>query len=121
MKQLRHPNIVAFIDNDYGEASGEYDLYMEYCEKGSLFDLIEEKKGGNPGQETYVEEHYIWNVVIQLLAALYVCHYGEQPPSAIVEATETAPSAPIHRSAQIIHGDIKPKNSKCDRVLIGKD
>jgi serine/threonine protein kinase len=56
-KQLRHADIVAFIDNASGEASREYDLYVEYCEKGSLFDLIEEKKWENPGQKTYVEEH----------------------------------------------------------------
>lgn len=119
MKQLSHPNIVAFIDDDYDEASGMYDLYMEYCEKGSLFDLIEEKKQKRPDQKTYIEEHYIWEVVVQLLAALYVCHYGQQPPSAIVEGPEVALSPPLSRSPKIIHRDIRPKNSKSDEALIG--
>ena len=77
-KMLDHPNIVKF--NDFGQADNLFYFTMEYCDRGSVVDLIE-KRGGKLEREEATE------IILQILDGL---HYAHQKG--------------------LVHRDIKPAN-----------
>ena len=78
-KILNHPNLVQF--KDYGFDHNMFYFVMEYCERGSVTDLIEVRKG-----KLIIKE--ATNIILQILDGLHHAH------------TE-------HR---LVHRDIKPSN-----------
>ncbi|KAH7370826.1 kinase-like domain-containing protein [Rhexocercosporidium sp. MPI-PUGE-AT-0058] len=99
---LSHENIVRYIDMHVTERprDSEIRLYMEYCEHGSLKDLIEDRKVG----ENFVSENYIWSIVQQISAALKYCHFGLQKDQSL------QPERGEFNWTTILHRDIKPRN-----------
>ena len=72
---------------------------MEYCEGGSLQDLIDEKiKEG-----ALLPEQYVWNIASQLASALLYCHAG----SCVDEEGRLSEKSDWET---ILHRDIKPAN-----------
>ena len=75
LKELRHPNIVAYFERDHIKASQDLHLYMEYCGNGDLGRVIRDLKNKNQ----VCEEEFVWSIFSQIVSALYRCHYGEDP------------------------------------------
>lgn len=85
-KALNHPHIVQL--KDYGNSDGIFFLTQEYCENGSLADLMQ-RRGGRLSAEEAV------SIIVQVLAGLEAAH-----------------NTKIDRvkGRGLIHGDLKPSN-----------
>ncbi|KAF2839863.1 kinase-like protein [Patellaria atrata CBS 101060] len=115
LKELRHPNIVAYYEREHLKASQDLHLYMEYCGNGDLGQLIKNLKVKNQ----YAEEAFVWNVFSQLVTALYRCHYGEnapEPGARIMGLGNNAKPSKKNVNYMILHRDLKPEN-----VFLGED
>lgn len=80
---------------------------MEYCGGGDLAGLLKDlrKKG------TSLREEVVWSIYVQLVSALYRCHYGVDPPENPPNTRNQAPPPHI-RGNTVIHRDLKPENGK---------
>ncbi|MEL6494548.1 MAG: protein kinase [Cyanobacteria bacterium J06623_7] len=78
-KMLDHPNLVKF--DDYGEANGIFYFTMEFCDRGSIPDLMQ-KRGGKLSVKEATD------IILQVLDGL---HYA-------------------HTEKNLVHRDIKPGN-----------
>ena len=104
---LRHPNIIEYIDAcipraPYIESAS---LYIEFCELGTLQDLIEKYVHRNeqyPREQAYIPEPFIWHVLESMTSALVYIHHGILPDGMEVKVPRVWP--------QIVHRDIKPDN-----------
>ncbi|KAL6710854.1 G2-specific serine/threonine protein kinase [Coniothyrium glycines] len=115
LKELRHPNIVAYFERDHIKASQDLHLYMEYCGNGDLGRVIRDLKNKNQ----VCEEEFVWSIFSQIVSALYRCHYGEDPPAAGRNVMGLVGNAkPVRRSDRpmILHRDLKPEN-----IFLGDD
>jgi serine/threonine protein kinase len=112
LKELRHPNIVAYFERDHIKASQDLHLYMEYCGNGDLGRVIRDLKNKN----LMCEEEFVWSIFSQIISALYRCHYGEDPPAAgrnvMGLAVNAKPTRDARSKPMILHRDLKPENSK---------
>lgn len=110
LKELRHPNIVAYFERDHIKASQDLHLYMEYCGNGDLGRVIRDLKNKNQ----VCEEEFVWSIFSQIVSALYRCHYGEDPPAAgrnVMGLVGNAKPVRDPRKPMILHRDLKPENS----------
>lgn len=109
LKELRHPNIVAYHFRSHQKATQDLHIYMEYCGNGDLGMLIQDlKKKGH-----FAEEEFVWSVFAQIVSALYRCHYGEDPPPVgkrFMDKEERLLSK--KGNYMILHRDLKPENSE---------
>ncbi|KAJ4369008.1 G2-specific serine/threonine protein kinase [Neocucurbitaria cava] len=115
LKELRHPNIVAYFERDHIKASQDLHLYMEYCGNGDLGRVIRELKNKNQ----VCEEEFVWSIFSQIVSALYRCHYGEDPPPAgrnVMGLVANAKPVRDSRRPMILHRDLKPEN-----IFLGDD
>lgn len=111
LKELRHPNIVAYYERDHIKTTQDLHLYMEYCGNGDLGRVIQGWKTKNE----LAPEEFVWSILSQTVSALYRCHYGENPPPAgrnvmglgVTAKPKRDPSKPM-----ILHRDLKPENSE---------
>jgi NIMA (never in mitosis gene a)-related kinase len=76
---------------------------VEYCDGGDLGVYIEDLKTNNE----FAKEWLVWNVLAQLVSALYYCHYGADHSK--VEPNILKPKS---GDRTVLHRDLKPKNSK---------
>ncbi|KAF2873035.1 kinase-like domain-containing protein [Massariosphaeria phaeospora] len=108
LKELRHPNIVAYFEREHLKMSQDLHLYMEYCGNGDLGRVI--KRLDETKQ--LAEEDFVWSVFSQIVSALYRCHYGENPPATDRHVMGRAPDARPHGGStqMILHRDLKPEN-----------
>ena len=83
LRELRHPNIIRYVDRVLDKKNYVIYLIMEYAEGGDLAQYIAKCRK----QRRYIDEDLIWRVLTQLLLALHECH-----------------------SRKILHRDIKPGN-----------
>lgn len=105
LSQLKHDNIVEFYHWDYDSGSDILFLYMEYCSKGDLSQLIRYYKL----KRRYVPEELIWRIMVQILMALFRCHYGRDLPKLqTVYDVEEEPTK--SKGKVVIHRDLKPGN-----------
>jgi len=107
LSSLKHPNIVEYIHRDHIKQTQELFMYMEYCGGGDLGGVIKELKQ----KGKLAKEDFVWRILSQLLAALYRCHYGVDPP----EPGDSARPAESRLMASrtnptILHRDLKPEN-----------
>lgn len=113
LKELRHPNIVAYYERDHIKSSQDLYLYMEYCGNGDLGRTIKALKNKNQ----YAPEEFVWSVFSQLVSALYRCHSGQNPPDVGSNVMGLGNDAKPLRSKQaqfmILHRDLKPENGMC--------
>lgn len=115
LKELRHPNIVAYFERDHIKISQDLHLYMEYCGNGDLGRVIRDLKNKNQ----MCEEEFVWSIFSQIVSALYRCHFGEDPPAAgrnVMGLGANAKPVRDHRRPMILHRDLKPENSECLQI-----
>lgn len=112
LKELRHPNIVAYYERDHLKGTQDLHLYMEYCGNGDLGRVIKNLTLKNQ----FAEEEFVWSIFSQLVTALYRCHYGEDPPEVGRHIMGLGNNAKPLKSKQghymILHRDLKPENGK---------
>ncbi|KAJ9635509.1 G2-specific serine/threonine protein kinase [Coniosporium tulheliwenetii] len=110
LKELRHPNIVAYYERDHLKGTQDLHLYMEYCGNGDLGRVIKNLTLKNQ----FAEEEFVWSIFSQLVTALYRCHYGEDPPEVGRHIMGLGNNAKPLKSKQghymILHRDLKPEN-----------
>ena len=70
LKDLRHENIVRFIDKFKDDTTKRFYIVMEYCAGGDLAQLIKKNKH----ERQYLSEDHIWKMFFQICVALYQCH-----------------------------------------------
>ncbi|KAK0640228.1 G2-specific protein kinase nim-1 [Lasiodiplodia hormozganensis] len=116
LKELRHPNIVQYIDRVHLKTSHDLHVYMEYCGNGDLGAVIKRLKS----KRQVADEEFVWSIFSQLCAALYRCHYGQDPPDAgrnvLGLGNNAIPIKEKQRHITILHRDLKPEN-----VFLGED
>ncbi|CAI5759380.1 unnamed protein product [Candida verbasci] len=120
LRELNHPNIVKYYKHDHLPDLKSIHIYMEYCQGGDLSHIINNFKKNNEK----VPEEFIWSVMIQILLALYRCHYGIDCKKVNLFKNEQqhANSPIINQDSVIIHRDIKPDNifiSKTNTIKLG--
>jgi NIMA (never in mitosis gene a)-related kinase 2 len=110
LKELRHPNIVAYYEREHLRASHDLHLYMEYCGNGDLGRVIKNLKLRNQ----WAEEDFVWSIFSQTVSALYRCHYGQNPPDAGSNVMGLGNDAKPTNKPQltILHRDLKPENGE---------
>ena len=108
LESLRHPNIVQYCHRQHLKSSHDLHLYMEYCGNGDLGGYIRKLKDKN----CLADESFIWSILAQLVAALYRCHYGEDPPPPGKESGIRKGRALMSKQGHtvILHRDLKPEN-----------
>ncbi|KAK8215969.1 calcium/calmodulin-dependent protein kinase type 2 beta chain [Phyllosticta capitalensis] len=116
LKELRHPNIVAYIDRVHLKSSHDLHVYMEYCGNGDLGQVIKKLKS----KRQYADEEFVWSIFSQIVCALYRCHYGDDPPEAgknvMGLGNDAIPNRDKQKNLMILHRDLKPEN-----VFLGAD
>lgn len=118
LKELRHPNIVAYYEREHLKASQDLHLYMEYCGNGDLGKVIKSLQTKNQ----FAEEEFVWSIFSQTISALYRCHYGEDPPAAgrnVMGLGNNARPRGRTDKPMILHRDLKPENSKYHNTTRG--
>ncbi|SCV01960.1 LAME_0G19658g1_1 [Lachancea meyersii CBS 8951] len=102
LSQLKHENIVEFYEWD-SDKNVLY-FYMEYCSNGDLSQMISNFKK----ERKYIPEKLVWRIMVQILTALYRCHYGTDlvPLESIYDKVRP----PVKGSNAVIHRDLKPGN-----------
>ncbi|KAF9585412.1 G2-specific serine/threonine protein kinase [Lunasporangiospora selenospora] len=96
LKDLKHPNIVEFLERMIDREHCFIYIFMEYCEGGDLAAVIKRHKEMN----VPIPEEFVWNIMTQLVMALHECHCG------VIYNEKTKESTP----RQILHRDLKPDN-----------
>ncbi|KAG0315920.1 G2-specific serine/threonine protein kinase [Linnemannia gamsii] len=96
LKDLKHPNIVQFLERVIDREHCFIYILMEYCEGGDLAAVIKRHKESS----TPIPEEFIWNIMVQLIMALHECHHG----TSVNEETHQVTPRPI------LHRDLKPDN-----------
>jgi serine/threonine protein kinase len=91
LRELRHPNIVRYIDRIIDKQQAKIFIVMEYCDGGDIGREIKQfRKDGS-----YFPEEAIWKIFYQILLALNECHNRAK--------------------GKILHRDIKPGNVFLDK------
>ncbi|KAF9191027.1 Serine/threonine-protein kinase Nek2 [Haplosporangium sp. Z 767] len=96
LKDLKHPNIVEFLERVIDRENCFIYILMEYCEGGDLASVI----GRHKELSVYIGEEFIWSIMTQLVLALHECHCG------VVINPDTKQATP----RLILHRDLKPDN-----------
>lgn len=105
LRELTHPNIVAYYTSDLLPDQRMLHLYMEYCAGGDMAQLILTFKEDGLS----FPERFVWMVLVQMLLALYRCHYGIDAPACDLSGSRQRLPARLG-SRKVIHRDIKPDN-----------
>lgn len=93
-KALNHPHVVKM--RDYGYSDGTFFFTLEYCEGGSVMDLMEQRGGRLSIQEAVP-------IILQTLDGLEYAHNAEIPYVKRADGT-------IAKGRGLVHRDIKPSN-----------
>ncbi|SCU83005.1 LANO_0B08086g1_1 [Lachancea nothofagi CBS 11611] len=102
LSQLKHENIVEFYEWD-SDKNVLY-FYMEYCSNGDLSQMISHFKR----ERKYIPEKIVWSIMVQILSALYRCHYGTD--LAPLDTIHDKMKVPVKGPNVVIHRDLKPGN-----------
>ncbi|KAK7943729.1 STE protein kinase [Apiospora aurea] len=119
MRRLMHSSIVQYVDA-YVNVKAPYEAaaYMEYCDRGSLRDMVKiynaEK---NKNHNLFIPESFIWHALLGLSDALYFLNTGQSFISVELQKNDPQKWKPI------IHRDIKPdrKHPTNDIFLRSRD
>ena len=94
IKVLHHPNVVKLIDYSYSD--GLFYFTMEYCQGGSLFNLISQH-GGKLSIDTAI------TIILQVLSGLEYTHNVEIPQVKLADGR-------FGKGKGLVHRDLKPGN-----------
>lgn len=107
LSSLRNPHIVQYYHREHIKQTQELYMYMEYCGGGDLGTIIRELKQ----KGKLAKEDFVWRILSQLLAALFRCHYGIDPPEPGDSARPADSKLGFNRTnPMILHRDLKPEN-----------
>lgn len=87
LRELKHENIVRYYDKILDKRNTTLYIIMEYCAGGDLSQMIAKCKQN----ETFISEDEIWNILMQVVLALFECHRRKD-------------------KKMILHRDLKPSN-----------
>ncbi|MEH2156154.1 protein kinase domain-containing protein [Nostoc sp.] len=93
-KLLRHPNVVKLLD--YGYSENIFFFTLEYCEAGTVADLME-KQGGRLSIDIAVP------IILQVLNGLEYAHNAEIPNVKLRKGG-------FAKDVGLVHRDLKPSN-----------
>ena len=93
-KALNHPNIVQLRDTGYDQ--GTFFFTLEYCNGGTVEDLMQQRGG-----KLNIEEAF--NIIYQVLDALIYAHHADIPNIKQADGS-------IKQGQGLVHRDIKPVN-----------
>ncbi|CAO2648602.1 Nn.00g078690.m01.CDS01 [Neocucurbitaria sp. VM-36] len=99
-----HPYITTLIDHFVDEMAKKASVYMEFCDRGSLMDILSIIRNG----QQRVNEHKLWRWFIQSMDALVYCHRGHEPDN----------DRAVMNWARIYHRDLKPANILLTRTEV---
>lgn len=107
LRELDHPNIVRYLRHDHLPEKKMIHIYQEYCDGGDLGKVIQTFKKN----KELVPEEFIWEILVQMLLALYRCHYGVNATKVNLFTPGASGTEPkVNSDTVIIHRDIKPEN-----------
>ncbi|KAF1808595.1 kinase-like protein [Eremomyces bilateralis CBS 781.70] len=106
LKDVRHPNIVAYYEREHLKNTLDVYIYMEYCGNGDLGQYIKRLKT----RRDFASEDFVWSILSQLVTALYRCHSGESPPDVKLRSLGLSKDADPTKGTKILHRDLKPEN-----------
>lgn len=108
---LKHPNIIKFIDGCIPRGPrGVAELFVEYCDRGNLQDLLNKYIEYNEEYEEYdhpyeyIPESFVWHVFRSLASAMAYLHFG------VSHDDLDNPPTRNRDWPYIVHRDIKPEN-----------
>ncbi|CDR93901.1 protein kinase domain containing protein, putative [Babesia bigemina] len=90
MRDLKHPNIVRYVDRVVDRQKHLLYIIMEYCDSGDLAENMRQFRK----HYDKVNEQVIFDIALQLLFALAYCHNSSLGP----------------KQGKILHRDLKPQN-----------
>lgn len=93
-KALHHLHIVQLYE--FGYSDGVFFLTMEYCDRGSVADLMQ-SRGGRLSIDTSLE------IILQVLEGLEYAHQAEIPDVKLADGS-------IATGKGLVHRDLKPSN-----------
>lgn len=70
LREMKHPNIVRYVDRIIEKDKTQICIVMEYCEKGDIGQLIKNQKR----RVEYIPESLLWKIIGQIAGALEYCH-----------------------------------------------
>lgn len=106
LHSLKHPSISFYTAAFFDDWENIGSLYVEFCDRGSLEDVIEEySKRRIQGQNVSVPEAFLWHAFAGLVDAVAYLANGRSFISPTVTDTERAEGW-----MPIVHRDIKPDN-----------
>lgn len=98
LSNLRHPNIVQYVDFEYIPRKNTASIYMEYCDGGDLSQYTANDHGS-----AKISERQFWEIFHQLASAVLYCHTG-------LRIDDGKVTLDIGWKKPILHRDIKPAN-----------
>ncbi|RYP34537.1 hypothetical protein DL767_004249 [Monosporascus sp. MG133] len=111
MKDLIHNSIIHYVASFVQDSPFRATVYMEYCDRGSLRDLIltykDRKKSHAPD---FVPESFVWHVFVGIADALGYLATGRSCVSLSLEAAKNYNAAGVGSWMSVVHRDIKPDN-----------
>ncbi|HEY9605211.1 MAG TPA: protein kinase [Allocoleopsis sp.] len=93
-KALQHPNVVQLLD--YGDDNGTFFFTLEYCDGGSVVDLMQQR-GGKLSVDEAIP------IILQTLDGLEYAHNAEIPCVKRADGT-------LGKGRGLVHRDLKPHN-----------
>ncbi|RYP90719.1 hypothetical protein DL770_003184 [Monosporascus sp. CRB-9-2] len=111
MKDLIHNSIIHYVASFVQDSPFRATVYMEYCDRGSLRDLIltykDRKKSHAPD---FVPESFVWHAFVGLADALGYLATGRSCVSLSLQAAKNYNAAAVGSWMPVVHRDIKPDN-----------
>ncbi|CAJ2503135.1 Uu.00g105290.m01.CDS01 [Anthostomella pinea] len=104
-RQLVHHAIIHYVDAYIEYNPFRASLYMEYCDRGTLKDLIVKyKKKKKASKQDRIPESFLWHTLISLADALAYLKTGRSFAAPELDKPDPTTWKPI------VHRDIKPGN-----------